>query len=447
MKRVFVALFFVIFSYSSLNAQFDKLRPGEGFIGGGLGMTWIDDQPHYTFRMFPEFAFANFGIGLDLNLEFDAEGKLRNENFNEFSDYLSIIRYFRYGQKNDPIYARLGALDYATLGHGSIMYLYNNSPSYDTRKIGLEFDLDFNYAGLQTVYGTFAEEGIVGIRTFVRPLRFTQLSKIPIIGGFEIGATYTTDFNKNAGVSAGYLDTANDEFTVIKDYGALEIFGFDFGLPILRTSIVDADIYYDYAEIVGFGNGRTAGIVLDFNGLGLVNVRTKFERRFNGQNYLPAYFNSFYELERYQYDLDESKVHSKIQILEAGVDKTEGYYGELLVSVLNSFYIFGSYQRINNVPESGVLNFRTDISPENGSFVARAGYDKINIRDEKDLFTLDDRSYLFAEVGYKPNPYLLLSMIYHWTYTPTRDINDNILNYKPQKKIESRISFIYPLSY
>ena len=235
-------------------------------MGGGAGLTWIDDEPHYSIHLFPEFAFANFGVGLNLNLEIDKNGNVRNENFNELSDYLSIIRYVRYGQKNDPFYARLGALDYATLGHGSIMYLYNNSPSYDTRKIGLEFDLDFNFFGLEAVYGSFAEEGVLGLRPFVRPLRFTKLSSVPIIGGFEIGVTYSTDFNENAGVTSSSFDSANNEFIIGQDYGAIEIFGFDFGLPILRTGLVDADLYYDYAEIVDFGNGRTAGLSLDFNG-------------------------------------------------------------------------------------------------------------------------------------------------------------------------------------
>ena len=77
----------------------------------------------------------------------------------------------------------------------------------------------------------------------------------------------------------------------------------------------------------------------------------------------------------------------------------------------------------------------------------RAGYDKINIKDEKDLFTLDDRSFLFAELGYKPWPYILVSMVYNWTFSPVRDGKDNIVDYKPQEKIEPRISFIYPFDF
>jgi hypothetical protein len=444
MKKAVIILFFIIFTYSSSNAQIDKLRSNEGFFGGGLGMTWIDDQPHYTFRMFPEFAFANFGVGLDLNLEFDADGKLRNENFNEVSDYLSIIRYARYGYKNDPFYARLGALDYATLGHGSIMYLYNNSPSYDTRKIGLEFDIDFTTFGFESVYGSFGESSVVGLRGFVRPLLMTSLANVPVIGSLELGASYVTDFNKYAGITSGSIDLQTGNFDATNDEGSLSIVGFDIGLPVIRSGVFGFDLYFDFAQIVDYGHGTAIGGIISLNGLGLVDVRAKMERRFNGDNYIPSYFNSFYELERFQFDKSNNLVTSKIQTLKHIGNIGDGYYGELLVRVLGTFDIVGSYQRLDDHPESGIFHATSEIAPEGIPYVLRAGYDKINIKDEKDLFTLDDRSYLFAELGYKPWPYILVSMVYNWTFTPIRDANDDIVDYKPQKKIEPRISFVYP---
>lgn len=63
------------------------------------------------------------------------------------------------------------------------------------------------------------------------------------------------------------------------------------------------------------------------------------------------------------------------------------------------------------------------------------------------MFTLDDRSYLYAEVGYKPYPYLLVSMVYSWMFTPVRDADDKITGYAPQKKIEPRVSLVYPLNF
>ncbi len=72
---------------------------------------------------------------------------------------------------------------------------------------------------------------------------------------------------------------------------------------------------------------------------------------------------------------------------------------------------------------------------------------KLTFKDEKDLFTLDDRSFLFAELGYKPMPYILVSMVYNWSFTPVRDGKDNIVDYKSQEKIEPRVSFIYPFDF
>jgi len=444
MKKLLVILFF---ASSFTFAQFQNLRPDQGNLGAGLGMSWIDDNPFYTFRFNPEISFANIGIGLDLNLEFSPSGQIRTENFNEVSDYLSIIRYFRYGQKGDPVYFRVGALDYSTLGHGSIMYLYNNSPTFDARRLGVEFDLDMNQFGFEMVYGNFLQSGVVGVRGYTRPLKFTSLGSIPVLGDLEVGATFVNDFNKDAAVTAGVYDPLNDKFTAVQSESAVSEFGFDLGLPIVSNDIVKLDLYYDFAQMVNYGNGSSAGIIFGLNGVGLVNVRTKFERRFNNDQYIPAYFGAFYELERFRFDKTTGAVSSKIQQLKlAQTSLGNGWYGELLVTLLGTFDILGSYQRLDDHPDSGILHLATDISPKDGSFVARAGYDKINIKDEKDLFTLDDRSYLFAELGYKPMSYIVVSMVYNWTFTPIRDGGDNIIGYEPQKKIEPRVSFVYPFN-
>ncbi|MCF8394211.1 MAG: hypothetical protein K9H06_09920 [Melioribacteraceae bacterium] len=444
MKKLIIII--SLFTAVSIFAQYNSLRQNEGVIGGGAGVTWINGQPFYSIHINPEIAFANFGVGLDLNLEFGADGNLRTENFNEFSDYASIIRYVRYGQKHDPVYARLGALDYASLGHGSIMYLYNNSPSYDTRKIGLEFDIDFSTFGFESVYGSFGEAGVAGLRGYVRPIQFTQLASTPIIGQLEVGATFAGDFNDKAGVISGAPDPITGEFKASFDEGSTSIVGFDLGLPIIRTSVVGVDLYFDYASIVGFGSGTAAGVKMGFSGLGLVTLQAKLERRFNGDNYLPSYFNAMYEIQRFNLNESTGVVNSKIQNVKFGSAVGDGFYGELLVDVLGVFDILGSYQRLDDHPQSGMLHLSSNISPEGSSYVLRAGYDKVNIIDESDLFKLDDRSYLFAEAGYKPIEYILVSLVYNWTFTPVRDGGDNVIDYVPQKKIEPRVTFIYPFN-
>ncbi len=441
-KILFVIALLPVFSYG----QYGRLGANQGEFGGGFGMTWIDDQPHYSFHIFPEVSFSKIGIGLDLNLEFDPDGNIRSENFNEFSDYISIIRYVRYGIKGDPVYVRLGALDHATLGHGSLIYLYNNSPGFDTRKTGLEFDVDFSTFGFETIYSSFGEAGLVGLRGYVRPLQFTSLKSIPIIKNLEIGASFVGDYHEFAYVKQTIADPAAFNKYNYEKENSLTAYGFDIGLPILRNRLVNLDLYLDYAKINDFGDGTAAGLNMNFHGLGLVTVNAKFERRFNNDQYLPAYFNSLYELERFSLDETSGSFSSKLKTLENAYSIGNGFYGELLVELLGTFDIIGSYQRLDEHPTSGILHLSTDITPPEMSFVARAGYDKTNIKDESDLFKLDDRSYMYAELGYKPMPYLLVSMVYNWTFTPLRDADDKVIDYVPQKKIEPRISFIYPFS-
>ncbi len=447
MKSKLLIILIALFASQSFS-QWDKYpRPDEGVLTGGLGLNWIDGKPYFRVSFRPEISFSDFGVGLDLNLDFDSDGKLRKENFNETSDYLSIIRYIRYGLKNDPVFFKIGALDYYTLGHGSIMQHYNNSPTYDNRRIGFVADIDFGKFGFESIMGSFSPAGVFGLRGYVRPLQFTDAAEIPIIGNLEVGASFASDLNDNAGIINGNYNNVNREFNVTEDKGAINIFGFDIGLPILKSSITDITLYADYSKIAGFGSGVATGVKFDFDASSLLQISAKLERRFNNGKYIPAYFNSFHEVQRFKVDSSSSTFTSKAQMLNSITESGNGFYGDLLVRVLNLFDIYGSYQRLDKQSKSGELNLRSSIEPEGAPFVLRAGYDKINIQSEKDIFTLDDRSYLFTEVGYKPVEYILVSIVYSWTYTPVRGSDDKIISFEPQKRIEPRVSFIYPFKF
>jgi hypothetical protein len=408
-------------------------------IEGGLGLNWINNQPYYNVTLYPDLTFGKWGVGLDLTLDVDAHGNIRSQEYKDVNAYLAIIRYISYGQPLDPLFVKVGALDYVTIGEGNIMNEYNNSPSFDARRIGAQFNMDNDTWGFQTLWGNFGDPGLGVVRGFIRPLKLSPISSFPIINSLEVGATYATDFSKYADVSAASL--SGDSLTVTSQ--SLSIAGADVDLPLIRTSVFGFDVYGDYAKIINYGSGEAAGGKFTFNFPLLLNATAQLERRFNGDHYIAGYFDSFYELERFE--AGSNGYLNKARELDSITAKQNGVFGQLLIRVINTFDILGSFSRLDGIGNTGIFHAWTSVAPQGSPIVADGGYDKIEISDFQDLLTTDDRSYLYAELGYKPMPWMIVSMVYSWTWTPDRDANNNIIGYAPQKRIEPKVSFVYNL--
>jgi hypothetical protein len=193
-------------------------------------------------------------------------------------------------------------------------------------------------------------------------------------------------------------------------------------------------LYYDFAQIANYGHGSSIGINMNFSGMGILNVRGKYEYRINGANYIPAYFNALYEHDRFNFVNRLSKSDTLWQVAA-----NRGYFGELIVSIFNTFYIIAGYQASYDVKDQGILHAELQL-PQVAGIVVRARFDKTRIGR---VFILDDNSILSAEIGYKPVKYLLVSMLYQRTFSD-RDRDGNPLGYfVAQNRVEPKVSFVY----
>jgi hypothetical protein len=399
-------------------------------LEGGAGVTVINGEVFYLVTVTPEFSFGKFGLGVDLNLRINKEGKIRPGDYVHFSDFLRIIRYARWGQKGDEFYTRVGALDYSRLGHGFIMYNYRNSASYDRRTTGIELDVDFDKYGFESVYSDVTAASLLGLRGYVRPVKFTPAAKVPIIGGFEVGATYATDLDKTSNKSFGLGDSLVAHAI---NKSAMAVYGVDVGLPLLSLAAVKSTLYGDFAKIKGYGNGGAVGIDLNFYGMGLLWIGAKYERRWLGDQFLPSYFDALYEHDRYALT-DTAHFMSKAASLQYA-QKSQGYYGQIIISILNTFNIVGGYQAPVGVKNQGVFHAELQTPAVIPQIVFGGGFDKRNIGP---VFKCDENSILYAELGYKPMPYMIVSMLYQWTFA--KQANGT---YAVQKRIEPKVRFVY----
>ena len=393
-----------------------------GMIMGGVGFAQIDDETYFTINFRPELAIGKFGMGLNVNLLFNTEtGEIRAKDWDSGYDYARMIRYLRYGRKNDPVYTRVGTLDAARLGHGSIINYYTNEASYDERKIGLAFDIDFGMWGFESVASNLGRAELIGGRAFFRPLR--GVTDIPIIKNLAVGGTFARDFDPDA-------YTGTDD--------GVSVFGLDVELPLLRAKMAYSTLYYDWAKIDGYGNGHSFGIMAGLRNIGgMIALHARLERRLLGKKFIASYFDAFYEVQRYQ-PFGDTAIR-KHETLKDITEETKGVFGELQGGILNNTVrLIGMFSRLDEQKKSGIMHFAAD-APNIPMVAAHATYDKINIETVEDVFTLDANSVARVGLGYKIKPYLIFYCDYIWTFVLDEDKNQ----YKPQERIEPRLVFVY----
>ncbi len=394
---------------------------------GGAGMSFIDGESFFVFALRTELTFGQFGVGIDVPLRFNTDnGELRDEDWNSTYDFFRALRYIRYGRKRrSPVYARLGTIEAARLGHGFIVNYYTNEARYDDRKIGSEFDLRFRYWGLESIVSNYDRVEVIGGRAYVQPLRDTP--GVGLLNRLKFGATLVSDRDPDA------TGATDDD---------VSIGGLDIELPLVSTGPFFSLLYADHARIFNFGSGQAVGIELGLWKLGgLLTLQTKLERRFLGKRFLPSYFGPFYEVERF----DNSGVAPvrKTDLLLARTSREQGIYGELFGHVLNVVKLLGTFERIDGFANSGRLHLAGFLSRGLGPISARAIYDKTRIDDFADAFTLDERSILRAGLGYQVNAYLYLFT----DYVRTFEVNATTGKLESQRRVEPRLTFVLPLNF
>jgi hypothetical protein len=401
----------------------------QGVVMGGMGVASIGGETFYTINLRPELASGKFGLGLDIRLRYNTQtGQIRSEDWDDGYDYLRVLRYVRYGLKHrDAFYTRFGSLESARLGHGLIMNYYNNALIYDERKVGLELDYDFGIGGFEIVNSSFGRREILGGRIFYRPLQL--VTEAPIIKNFAIGATFVRDDDPDQ-----YRGT---------DDGISE-YGFDAELPIIKNELTELKLYADLAKIQDFGSGQAAGVELNMYGIsGLFDFGAQLERRFLGEEFLPAYFGPFYELERTSFENPATgQIIPKKKFLDNQNQSTKGTFGLLYGQVLNTLRLVGTFERRDGKPKSGILHFEATVPETIPKVAFRAMYDDKNIDNFGDVFELDENSAARIGIGYRMDPLILyVDYIYTFAFDATQN------RYVVQKRFEPQLAlaFTFPV--
>jgi hypothetical protein len=318
----------------------------------GLGMTTVDGKPWPYVALGADIPIWKFGVFLDLELFLTNKWKLSDKGW-DFKDntseaILRKIRYIRYGQENEPLFVKFGGLSNVTLGYGMIVDRFTNMLHYPGEKLlGLQVYVnDVSPIGLtvQTLISDFAEMGDEGglyaARLAAHPLKTSELF---LLDGLSIGAMYAIDANVYA-PTRKWTASGDDSIaldSLRKSTRSFALYGFDVGLPIIKTDLLGVDIYGQSAfrtdGVEGWGIG-VPGVALRFWELfGNIEFRTV------GGRFTPGfgYFDTYYLDERYSRGGDgamSSKDESQIGV------SLNGILGRLGLNVFDVLTLGGTYQ-------------------------------------------------------------------------------------------------------
>ncbi len=387
----------------------------------------VDDNVTYQYlTLSPDIAFGKWGIGLELTLHYtftDQAGvdpvRVKGDwipdpalDQNYLDVYLPKIKYIRYGFKGDPLYAKLGSIEDGTLGNGFIMNMYDNTQFLPAERIfGLAFDLDgalfnFPYLGLETFVGNVARFDVIGARLYARPLAGTQIA---LLKDLQIGSTFATDTNPGL----------HDPVVAALDPDAVYLYGADLRQPILNSRAISLAAFTDIAVL---GNQNSVGGMVGFGGRLAGVILYGAQIRILGENFVPVYFDSTYDLFRG----DKYAVASGA----VSVPAYTGWLGSLGFSLFGDLLVFnanleGPFQQTGTGTYLDWPHFYAQFLLGKGlvpNLSLELSYDKRNLAaDEgffRDLFSFAD-SVIRGRLNYSIGA-AVLSLVYDIRWDPVQ---------------------------
>jgi hypothetical protein len=346
-------------------------------MGGGLGTISVNDKSYTQIRLMPELTFGKFGVGLDIELLIDNEGNIRDEDWDEWEDYVNKIYYLRYGQRGDNIYGRFGGFHNYTLGHGLIMNEYSNMLRYpEIKQMGLQIggNIPFYGIGAELFSSDITENDILAGQLSFLPLQKTE---IPFLENIKIGLVGAIDINQNNGLldsdDDGYYDYFDDfpyddskfseaeEWYIVihgdstgfanwfenseyfvrpksdflkNDIGA---WGLNYELPLLTTNLFSFANYGEIAEIRRNPDTKifeNSGFIFPGFYAKFLIFQANLEFRHFNKGFAPAYFNQLYDQQRVTVN-DDNVIVKEETLTAENYPASRGWLARISSNILN----------------------------------------------------------------------------------------------------------------
>jgi len=473
--RTLMTAAFSLFLASSATAQSGTsqkmtIQAGYGTVTMG-GVQW----QRFSFR--PDIPVGNFGIGLDLELFIDNEGKISDEGWN-FSNRNQVwdtlirkIYYVRYGKPFDRFYLRAGALDDVTLGYGLVMEGYRNTLNYPAdKKLGVDMEIrdvgtfGIDIHGVVNSVGDFKNRGAVaGGRIAFKPLKPSGAS---FLGKLTVGATLVRDINQFAGLKDsdddGYpdfqdgfpddgkrwADTDGDGFedeidididgdnildtndpvverqnyiNIKEEQNGVTVYGFDVGIPLVENP-VRLDLYGQFSRIHTGDEEMEGGWGIGAPGFRFLAGKFKAQveyRHFEGP-FIPSYFDNLYEHERVRL-VGTTPLTKESSLVDETLNGVYGYAGYNLLDMVEASV---GYQRMVGDRNFNDLTGTVTILENTLKMIPKISlaeayfYNRYVDPEEYKVWEMTPSTFYGTRIGFEVTPGMIVVWDTRYTFSP-----------------------------
>ncbi|MFP4382621.1 MAG: hypothetical protein ACLFST_01735 [Spirochaetia bacterium] len=394
---------------------------------------------YQSLSLSPDLSFGKFGIGLNLTMNYRFTGGPNGRSFDIrradwipseagisfLALYLPKIQYVRWAHKGDPLYIILGSIENGTLGNGFIMGSYANTLFLPERRIfGAGFDLDgalfgFPYVGFESFAGNLAVFDVFGGRLYTRPLAWMS---VPVIKNLQIGGSVVVDRKPFYHALINPDSPYNDPDTPLEVPADANVFvwGADFRLPILTKGPLTLAAFGDLVN-----QQEAWGGMLGFGGRLIKVITYGAQLRILGNDFIPVYFDTTYDLYRpVKYSLYSGEL-SRESYIGWSVSAGFSFLADLLFF---NARLEGPFAKPSTDPAAAFMNprLRAVFGLAEGvipGFFIDASYEKTNIVTTKDLFSAED-AVIGARINYRTGP-AVITLKYNLKYDPYVPEGDN----------------------
>lgn len=222
----------------------------------------------------------------------------RSTEYDEASEFFSILRRMEYGRPDGPWYMRLGGLSDIRLGHGTVLNHFQSNYRYDQRRWGLHLKLQSPVAGGEFLLDDILDPGLFAARIFTAPWAYTDGAA----RGIGFGISMAGDFFAPTVLdldSDGHMRFDAKRRPEIEHRTDVAILGFDVEAQVVDTPRTRMTFYSDVNLLFPHASaGWHTGAFLSWKSgqKSIFSLRGEFILR--GKGYVPGYFDRAYPISR-----------------------------------------------------------------------------------------------------------------------------------------------------